>query len=153
MKILIALGRKIRNFIKCFDKRTKKDCIKVFFYTAYFRAFILFVPFNKLRKRMGQVKSESPKEVEIDIYKEAKRIAWIVNKVSKYTPWESKCLVQALTAQKMLKKQEISTTIYLGVRKDENGKMIAHAWTRCGEFYVTGGANRNGFAVVAKFAS
>ena len=113
----------------------------------------IFIPFNKLRKRMGKVKVESPQDVDNECYKKAVRIARIVGIVSYHTPWESKCLVQALTAQKMLKEQGVSTTLYLGVKKDENNQMIAHAWTRCGNYFVTGGSNRHGYAVVAKFAS
>ena len=43
----------------------------------------------------------------------------------------------------------IHSTLYLGVGKDE-GKMIAHAWLRCGQMYVTGG-NGSSYAMVAKF--
>ena len=52
----------------------------------------------------------------------------------------------------MLKSKNISTTIYLGVRKEGN-EMKAHAWLRCGEYYVTGGAIRDQYTVVAKFAN
>ena len=31
--------------------------------------------------------------------------------------------------------------------------MKAHAWLRCGEYYVTGGAIREQYTVVAKFAN
>ena len=41
----------------------------------------------------------------------------------------------------------------LGVKKDNNNQMLAHAWIRCGDYFVTGGGNRHGYAVVAKFAS
>ncbi len=87
-----------------------------------------------------------------DTYKIARRISSRVLFVSAKTPWESKCLVQALTAQKLLKNQGISTTIYLGVRKEGN-EMKAHAWLRCGEYYVTGGAIREQYTVVARFAN
>ena len=130
----------------------KLDIIKAFIYMGYFRAFILFIPFNKLRKRMGKIKVESPDEVEQTDYIKAKRMASIINIVAPKTPWESKCLVQALTAQRMLKSKGISTTIYLGVRKEGN-EMKAHAWLRCGEYYVTGGAIRDQYTVVAKFAN
>ena len=63
--------------------------------------------------------------------------------------WESKCLVRAMTARKLLKEAGIHSTLYLGVGKDE-GKMIAHAWLRCGQMYVTGG-NGSSYAMVAKF--
>ena len=39
---------------------------------------------------------------------------------------------------KMLERRKIESTLYLGTAKDENGKMIAHAWLRSGPFYITG---------------
>ena len=51
-----------------------------------------------------------------------------------------------------MKNQGISTTIYLGVRRYEN-EMKAHAWLRCGEYYVTGGGVIDQYTVVAKFAN
>ena len=152
MQTLSKLLRKIKVFFKI-KNRDKIDYLKIFIYMGYFRAFILFIPFNKLRKRMGTVKVESPDIVDVECYRKAVRISRMVTVVSWHTPWESKCLVQALTAQRMLKKEGISTTLYLGVSKDKHNKMQAHAWTRCGEFFVTGGANRHEYAVVAKFAN
>ena len=43
----------------------------------------------------------------------------VVNKTLEITPWESKCLVRAMTAKKMMKKRGYKTTLYLGVGKDE----------------------------------
>ena len=84
-------------------------------------------------------------------YRICNKVRWIVTTISKYTLWESLCLVQALTVQKMLKKRNISTTIYLGVNK-LNNEMKAHAWIRCGKMYITGG-NGAGYATVAKFSN
>lgn len=144
--------RKINTFIKI-DFKSKYKFGKVFLYMGIARAFILFVPFNKLRKSMGKIKEESPDEVDINTYKQARDISEVISIVSRHTPWESKCLVQAFTAQKMLKEKGISTTIYLGVKKDKDNNMLAHAWIRCGKYYVTGGSNKEGYAVVAKFAN
>jgi hypothetical protein len=45
----------------------------------------------------------------------------------------------------------IGSTMYLGC-KEEKGKMLAHAWIRCGAMYVTGGNGAaDGFAIVEKF--
>ena len=151
MQNLSVLARKTKTFFTI-DNKLRVEFIQALIYTGMYRTFILFVPFNKLRKRMGKHKEESVANVEIEIYKIASHISWVVNLISSKTPWESKCLVQALTAQKMLKKRGISTTIYLGVRKDGN-KMKAHAWLRCGKYYVTGGAIREQYNVVAKFAN
>ena len=146
------LLRKCRTFIGL-DLESKIYYSKAFIYTGVARAFILFVPFNKLRKRIGKVKEESPEDVDKNTLELARRVSDIVTLTSSHTPWESKCLVQALTAQRLLKEKGISTTLYLGVKKNSNNNMLAHAWLRCGKYYVTGGANRGGYAVVAKFAS
>ena len=151
MNNISIILRKVKTFIKI-DSKTKFDFLYAYFYTGIFRMYILFVPFNKLRKRMGKHKEESAAKETRDVYKIASHISWVVTLISSKTPWESKCLVQALTAQRMLKSKNISTTIYLGVRKEGN-EMKAHAWLRCGEYYVTGGAIREQYTVVAKFAN
>lgn len=152
MQSLLILNRRIKKFIKL-KLIIKLDFIKVFIYTAFYRAFIIFIPFKKYRDKFGKYKEESPNEVSEESYEEARYIGWVVNTVSKYTPWESKCLVQALTAQKLLKKKNISSTLYLGIYTDQYNKMLAHAWLRTGSYYVTGGLIKDKFTIVAKFSN
>ena len=121
-----------------------------FILTAWFRFCIIIVPMQRLKERFGISGEESSKEASVQEYKIASRVARIVNRVATHTPWESKCLVRALTAQKLLKHYHISSTLYLGVGKENDTKMIAHAWLRCGEYYVSGGQGE-GYAQVAKF--
>lgn len=125
--------------------------IETFMLAGIARAIILLVPFNKIKKYIGKHKKETPFEIDSTFYDIASRVAWAVDHVSRNTPWQSKCLVQALTAQNMLKHRKISSTLYLGVKKD-GGKMEAHAWLRCGQMYVTGGINKDEFTEVARFA-
>lgn len=152
MQNLLILNRRIKKFIKL-NINIKIDLFKAFLYTAFYRICILFIPFNKLKKRMGKYKEESVNIVPDEVYEVARYISWVVNTVSKYTPWESKCLVQALTVQKMLKWRNISSTIYLGVNKDKDNKIQAHAWSRVGEMIVTGGEVKDYFTQVAKFSN
>ena len=72
--------------------------------------------------------------------------------MSRYTFWESQCLVKALAAMKMLEKRKVDSTLYLGTARDEDGKMVAHAWLRSGSFYVTGSEGMERYTVVGKFA-
>ena len=97
----------------------------------------------------GRAWRESPQEETMENLRKAKRVSTHVNRITEHTLWESKCLVRAMTARKLLKEAGIHSTLYLGVGKDE-GKMIAHAWLRCGQMYVTGG-NGSSYAMVAKF--
>lgn len=119
---------------------------------------MLYVPFKILKSHMGKLNLESAESEDETVYRQASRIAWAIRTTVKYTPWQSKCLVQSLTAQYLLTKKHIASTLYLGVSKEEmlnhNNKstdLIAHSWIRCGNYFVTGG-NGNHFAVVAKFS-
>lgn len=171
MKSLLPLDKKfinlnsLRNFNK-FNFRDKILILRVFILTSIMRSAMLIIPFKNLRKNMGELNKESSFNVSDDDYKIARRISWSIRKVAKYTPWESKCLVQALTAQYLLSCLHVETTLYLGVSRENNIKignqdiknteeskksnLIAHSWIRCGSFYVTGG-DGNDFIVVAKF--
>ncbi len=119
-----------------------------------FRCFPAPDPLYGYEKAEVQVGSgrekESPKEADVSQYLYAKKVSYAVDQVCQKTKWESKCLVRALTAQKLLRRKKIATTLYLGCGLDENGKMIAHAWLRCGKMYVTGGDGRD-YAIVDKF--
>lgn len=171
MKILLQLDKKIINLnsLKVFNRLKFRDkilIIRVFILTAVMRSVMLIIPFKNLRKYMGELNKESSFNLSDDEYKTVQRISWSINKVSKHTPWESKCLVQSLTAQYLLSSLNIENTLYLGVsRKDNNrlekedikntkeskkSNLVAHSWIRCGSYYVTGG-DGNDFRIVAKF--
>ncbi len=116
--------------------------------SAYYRFQILHVPFSKLAKKIGThgyVTSDSDdyRDIVLAVRKN-------VESVCRHTPWESKCLVRALTAKKMLNKRGYPCTLYLGVSPGKDGMMDAHAWLRSGNMYVTGG-NGTGLAVTAIF--
>jgi len=82
----------------------------------------------------------------------AKKVGRAVRLMSNYTPWESKCLAQAMAAKIMLNRRGIKSELYLGVAKDERGRMIAHAWVKCCGFVLTGAEGMDGFTVVSVFS-
>ncbi len=73
--------------------------------------------------------------------------------MSRHTWWESQCLVMAIAAMKMLDRRGIESTLYLGTARDADGKMIAHAWLRSGNIYLTGFEEMRKFTVVGKFGN
>ena len=80
-----------------------------------------------------------------------RRLSWAIELMSRYTPWESKCLVQAITGKLFLRQRRIENTLYLGVAKTQEESLIAHAWLRSGDDIVTGVCDSKEFTVVAKF--
>lgn len=137
----------IVRFIKY--NKSKKMTVEAYIYAGWYRFCILVFKPKKLQKYWGEEGRESSAEEINKNYHVAAHVGQIVNRYCNKTMWESKCLVRALTAQKLLSKRNIHTTLYLGCGK-ENDKMVAHAWLRCGEMYVTGG-NGEGYAVVDCF--
>ena len=104
------------------------------------RFWMLKVKFSKYEKYLGVRGKESARE-----YPEHKReviqtIRKVVNATSKNTPWESKCMVQAISCKWLFAKYGINSTIYFGIKPDEEKKkdLKAHAWLRVGDFIATG---------------
>ncbi|OPH56689.1 stage V sporulation protein S [Paenibacillus ferrarius] len=110
------------------------------------------VPFSKVAPTLGVKMEETPQEKQDRNRTELIRIQDAIQLISQHTPWESKCLVKAIAASKMLAKRRIASTLYLGTARDESGKMIAHAWLRSGPYYITGAEGMEKFAVIGKFA-
>ncbi|MFL0198644.1 lasso peptide biosynthesis B2 protein [Clostridium sp. WILCCON 0269] len=152
MKVLLkSIKRMTKLFKLSWDEQ--RLLFEAFFLSGIARFAILSLPFNKLAAFVGKHREESSEQVsdidEITIGK----IKWAVSVVCRFTPWESKCFVQALAGQIMLKKRKIDSTLYLGVARDKEKKLLAHAWLRSGNIIVTGGPGYTSFTQVAKFAS
>ncbi len=142
--------RLIYNFL--FKTSRRWLTVKTVFLTAVARFRIYFFKGSKLHKYLGKP-GESTFE-DLQTRRDIGNMLYVIDKVArvaKRVPWQSKCLVQAMVAQRLLRDYNIKSTLYLGVSRDEeSGKMIAHAWVRCGSVYICGGKGE-GYAVVAKF--
>ncbi|MBT2642183.1 lasso peptide biosynthesis B2 protein [Bacillus sp. ISL-41] len=126
--------------------------IEAFFLLAWARV-VKRVPFQKASQLLGKKMIESSRELDIENLQVAKKVAYAVKIISKYTFWESQCLVQAIAAMFMLRRRKIDSTLYLGTAKEKDGNLIAHAWLRSGSIYITGSEEMKNFVVVYKFAS
>jgi len=80
------------------------------------------------------------------------KVTRTLKRTSTYIPFKNKCLVEAIVAKKMLKALGYESTLYLGVGRDEDKKIIAHAWLKCCGTIVTGKEGMDRFAVVEWFS-
>lgn len=124
--------------------------LEAFFYLAYGRMFKA-LPFSKMSKKLGNQMDETSFEWQTDQVM-LKDVSDAIHIMSRYTFWESQCLVKAVAGMKMLERRNIESTLYLGTAKDDQGQFIAHAWLRSGPFYLTGAEEMERFIVVGKFA-
>jgi hypothetical protein len=119
---------------------------------ALARIAVLLVRFSVLARRLGVHMRESTHDDDPAQRPALRRIRWALGAVSRRAPWRCKCLERALAAKVMLRLRGIRSTLYLGVAREPGEEVQAHAWVRCGSFYVTGGEERAKFTVVSMFA-
>lgn len=68
-----------------------------------------------------------------------KRVSFVVPRMGARVPWRADCLVQALAAQRWLRRRGVVSSIVVGVRKPAPADFEAHAWLMAGDRVVTGG--------------
>ncbi|WP_084577161.1 lasso peptide biosynthesis B2 protein [Sporomusa malonica] len=143
--------RLVRRFLG-FSWQEQWICVEAFCLTGVTRLVILLLPFRWMSMVLGKHMQESPIKEGVAEAALAGLIGWGVETVSRYTPWESKCLVQAIVGKMMLRQYGIANTLYLGVGRDAGNSLVAHAWLRCGDTIITGRQGRERFTMVGKFA-
>ena len=145
--------RKIKKFTALSPKE-RALFIEAYYTLGVMRAAILRVSFKHLTRSLEHRANRAEVPVLDDAQMQtALAVGQAIRQAAAYTPWESACLAQSLTAQRMLKKRGIPGVFYLGAAKDEEGeaKMRAHAWSKCGESIITGGSGHEKFTVLSVF--
>lgn len=74
-------------------------------------------------------------------------IAWAIPAAARHVPWRADCLIQALAADRWLRRRGLAPEFFLGVTRGGQGEVLAHAWVRCGGVTVTG-AGQGEFSVL-----
>ena len=125
---------------------------------GWFRAAILSTSFKRLAKSL-QHHLDQPASRALDSgqLNRAAEIGKLVATAARYTPWQSRCLVQVLVVQRLLARRKIPGQFYLGVRKggegvDDPTGLSAHAWLQCDDVIVNGGAGHEEYTVVSTFS-
>jgi len=123
------------------------------FFLTLATAAVYFLPFRTYAPILGEQTNEknfsiipSPK-YDLHLFMSA------IRRGSRYLPFECKCLVQALAARGMLGLRKLPSTVHLGVAKDENGKLKAHAWVKVDEIFITGRGGVHEYIEITRFLS
>lgn len=146
----------LRNVRKYFllTGQQKKLFVEAYLTLGFYRIAILTRSLKGLVTELNQ----NEKSTRTDIPYEKKQLALLiggaVTAAANHTPWESACLVQALSAQRMLRKRTIAGIFHLGVTMNsaENDPLAAHAWLVCGGKILTGDAGHENYTVLSTFS-
>ena len=103
--------------------------VSALFHLAAIRIGLWVFPLQQLLNRLKTLKVSETFRVWNP--PPAERIAWAIRVVSRYLPGTRNCLVQSLAAQAMLARRGYASQLRIGVAKDEEGRLKAHAWVEC----------------------
>ena len=140
------LVKKLDTFLKL-PKGTKWLFAEALITSAVVKFCLLFFPFRYVLHWMGAAQAESgqmPDEASLMVRKNIKSALQLC---CKYTPWRTECYTLALTGKLLLKRRNISSTLYLGFIKDEAGAHKGHAWLRAYDTYIAGYKESVGYPI------
>ncbi len=116
------------------------------------RLTLLSMPFKRIARGLG--KRLGPDELTLTAEATspmARSIGRAVERASRYTPWNSTCLTQTIAGKAMLRRRGMPSRLYLGTRKDDAGRLIAHSWLLAGNEVLIGGAGYESFTPLSAF--
>jgi hypothetical protein len=113
--------------------------IVVTFLLAVIRIGLIVLPFPTLRRTLDKL-AGAPNPQRVDDPEYQSRIVWATLTASPYLLPDKPCLTQALTVQLLLRRKGIPAQLRIGVKKDGENKLLAHAWVDSEGTIVIGGS-------------
>ncbi len=130
----------------------KKLFLVACFYLTICTLAVKLVPFRILSRCLGKSFNAVPIIGGITENEKPKRVGDAIRRAAAHLPWRSVCLPQAMAAKLMLQRRKILSTLYIGVDKNEQGELGAHAWLSVGRTNVTGYRNTRNYTVIAIYS-
>jgi hypothetical protein len=147
-----TIPQKLRTFLLLpwFEKALVFEALA---WLGLMRLAVLTLPFKRISTWLGSEGASSPDtRLPEQEAKTAILVARAIQRIQPFTPWDSNCLAQALTARRMLTRRGLVCTTYLGATIEGQKGIVAHAWLRCGPWILTGARGHQRYKVVATFA-
>ena len=134
-------------------RRLLPYCFEVLWDLAVCKYLIFFVSFSKYAKNYGYAHCETLRDNMQFACDDINAIRNVVRVVPKFVPWSSKCLDQAMAAQRMLSRRGLQSTLYFGLtREKKDNSLSAHAWLRSGDCWIVGYHPHIYYTVVGTYA-
>lgn len=108
------------------------------------RVGIWLLPFRTVRRLLGRLRCPAAASRLSDELS-SERIAWAVDVAGKRIPGGGNCLVQALATLVLLDRRGRPARLRVGVAKDGQGSLEAHAWVESDGRVVIGDTNVSRF--------
>lgn len=136
-------------------KIDRKILNRTFFWLIFGLILVRLIPIKWFSRLLGDFNPAEPadrKEIKYDVNKDQLQYIYIVQRnirrLKRVIPWKVKCFEEAIAAKKVLEKHNIKTSMYLGVAKKDGNSLIAHAWLKRGDIFISGKKGHKQHAVV-----
>ena len=145
IKFWKAITRKMRSFFH-FEKPLM--ILEAIVFLIFAKLLLVVVPFSWLSRYMGELVDTPPNDTFVKS-NEVSLISRAIVKANRNIPFETACYPQALAAKLLLKRRNLDSTVFIGVQKDDLGRISGHAWLKYGECVVTGKEKHETFNIIA----
>lgn len=144
MAVYMKLIRSVQRFMAWPYRRKKLFCFS-WILLGLSKSLIVMIPYRSLSKYWGTLQPSWTGSVLLSMtqYDHVNEIKRMIALASRYTPWLSTCLMQAMVATWWCQKAKIPYLLYIGVTPETVLNHTAHAWVTSGPIFITGG---DGFA-------
>ena len=134
--------RRLRKF-PVLSGRDRALLLKTFLLLASIKLGLRLLPFQTLRKLLSRFSQPckaktQPGDLDSD---RLNQLLAAVRISSRYMPGGAKCLARALTTQVLASRNGYAPTLRIGVARDGNGQLEAHAWVEIQSQIVIGQLN------------
>ncbi|MCU0379910.1 MAG: lasso peptide biosynthesis B2 protein [Chitinophagaceae bacterium] len=142
----MALFRKIRTAYHA-DPALRSLFWQAYLLSALVRFTLVFLPFRKVLAWQGKINVETPSGPDEASAGFRKTLQSAMRLCDQYTIWKTECYTQAVTAKILLGRKGLPGTVYIGFRKNEDGKYAGHAWLRSFDRIITGREGMENYVV------
>lgn len=119
--------RRLSKFLSL-EKRDRALLLNATLLLAATKLGLRLLPFQTLRRLLARLKPSSNLAGFPTSDLHLQKIVWAVEVASRNIPGGAKCLPRALVAHNLLTRQGYPAQLRIGVAKDEEGQLEAHAW-------------------------
>jgi len=141
------------------EKTERKILNRTFFWLIYAYILVRIVPLRWFSSLLGEfrvVKEEHDKENGFYLSDSQLKLIRIlkrsIRRLKKKLPWKVKCFDEAIAGKKVLEKYGLKTMLFLGVAKETETNLKAHAWLKYDRVFITGERGYNNYTVVGFYS-
>ncbi|MDY6801297.1 MAG: lasso peptide biosynthesis B2 protein [Bacteroidota bacterium] len=123
-----------------------------FYWLVVSFVWVRWFPLRWFSKNLGTFRKEMDNEIQEGQEELVRKTKHALRRLKRRLPWSVKCFEEAIAVKKVLRFYGIESTLYLGVKKDEEKNLKAHAWLKAGGRVVAGEKGYKAFTVVGFYS-